>query len=103
MFEENEETENMNKEASRCLEKLIDELPKEQGEAIRLHSIDKVKHEDIAEKTKTSISNSKMRVKRGKENLKALLLECCEFEVDSAGNIIDYKPRGDDCENCDCD
>lgn len=94
---------NMNDEISRCIGKMIDELPKTQKEAIRQHDINGMKHKEISKQFNISVSSSKMRVLRGKAKLKEILLECCDFEVDTFGNIVDYKLKKDKCTRCNCD
>lgn len=54
---------------------------------------------EIAEELNISLSNSKVRLKRAKDIFKDMLLECCEFELDIYGNIIDYQQKNNyyDC------
>ena len=48
-----------------------------------------------------SLSGAKSRVQRGREQLKQMLLERCEFEFDRLGRIIDCKPRRQGaCQEC---
>lgn len=92
---------NLNDEITCCLRKMIDELPKAQQEALLLHDIEGLRHKEISTTKDISISASKMRVKRGKESLKRILEECCTFEVDKYGNIVDYELKKDKCTRCD--
>ena len=92
---------NLNDEITCCLRKMIDELPKAQQEALLLHDIEGLKHKEISSTKDISVSASKMRVKRGKESLKRTLEDCCRFEVDEYGNIIDYELKNDKCTRCD--
>lgn len=94
---------NMNDEISRCIGTMINELPLSQKEAIRQHDIKGKKHKEISKESNISVSSSKMRVHRGKAKLKEILLECCDFEVDTFGNIVDYKLKKDKCTRCDCE
>ena len=55
----------------------------------------------MAERLGLSLSGAKSRVQRGREQLKQMLLERCEFEFDRLGRIIDCKPRTKDaCQEC---
>lgn len=99
-LEEDNSSDNMNEEISKCLEKMIFELPKKYQEVIELYDTKGMKHKEISEKLDITISCSKMRVQRGKAKLKEILLECCDFEVDAFGNIIDYKKKKDQCKAC---
>lgn len=38
-------------------------------------------------------------MQRGRKMLKEMLLECCHFEFDRRGNVIDYN-RNSQCANC---
>lgn len=62
--------------------------------------IDDVDNMKIAETLGISVSASKVRLKRAKDMFKKKLLECCDFEVDKYGNIINYIKK-EKCEDCD--
>ncbi len=94
-------SDNMNEEISKCLEKMIFELPDKYQEAIELYDMKGMKHKDISEKLDVTVSCSKMRIQRAKAKLKKILLECCDFEIDTYGNIIDYKQKKTECKRCD--
>lgn len=100
VIEEDNKSDNMNEEISKCLEKMIFELPKKYQEAIDLYDIKGMNHKEISKKLDVTVSCSKMRVQRAKAKLKEILLECCDFEVDSFGNIIDYKQKKAVCTHC---
>lgn len=100
-LEEEDDAHNMNKEISRCLKKMIEELPEKYQEIIELYDIQGMKHKEISEKLGLSLSGSKMRVHRGKELLKQILLACCDFELDKYGNILDYTQKSLVCKRCD--
>ncbi len=99
-FEEDNYSDNMNEEISKCLKKMIFELPKNYQEIIELYDMIGMKHKEISEKLGVTISCSKMRVQRAKTKLKEILLECCDFEIDSFGNILDYKLKKTECKIC---
>jgi RNA polymerase sigma-70 factor (ECF subfamily) len=44
-----------------------------------------------------SPSGAKSRVQRARDQLKNLLLDCCRFELDHRGNIIEMTPRKNKC------
>lgn len=98
--DENDST-NLNDEITCCLRKMIAELPKAQQEALLLHDIEGLKHKEISTAKDISVSASKMRVKRGKQSLKRTLEDCCTFELDKYGNVIDYELKKDKCTRCD--
>src|SRR6266508_1737090 len=51
---------------------------------------------DAAHALGLSVSGMKSRVQRGREKLKAMLLDCCEVELDRRGSITDYRSRSGD-------
>ena len=49
--------------------------------------------EAMARKLGLSISGAKSRVQRARSQLKELLLDCCRFEIDRRGNVLEMHPR----------
>ena len=48
---------------------------------------------EMAEELGLSVSGAKSRVQRARAMLRDDLLECCHFEFDRLGHVIDYEPR----------
>jgi RNA polymerase sigma-70 factor (ECF subfamily) len=86
-------SENMNKEIAECIKYMLDELPDKYKEPLKLYEFNRMKHKEIAEKLNLSLSGSKTRIQRARNKLKEILMECCEFELDTYGNIIEYKKK----------
>lgn len=101
-FIEEDDSDNLNDEICQCLRTMIAELPVTQQNAIKQYNLEGKTHKEISEETDISVSGSKMRVQRGKENLKETLLDCCEFKFDAFGNVIDYKLKKGKCTRCNC-
>ncbi len=59
-----------------------------------------ISQKEFAEKAGISLSGAKSRVQRGREHVKSLFLQCCDFEFDKRGKIIDYQPKSDLCKGC---
>lgn len=95
--DEKEQT-NLNDEVAKCIRKMIITLPEKYQIPVELYDIMGKKHKDISDRLNISISGSKTRVQRAREKLKEKLLECCDFEFDVFGNIIDYKYKNE----CNC-
>jgi len=55
---------------------------------------------DFAAKVGISLSGAKSRVQRGREHFKSLFHQCCEFEYDKRGQVIDFNRRPSS--NCGC-
>ena len=79
--------------------RMITELPAPYGEAPILTEFDGLTQKQLAERLGISLSGAKSRVQRGREKLKESLLDCCGFEFDRRGQIIDRTPKRPDCCN----
>ena len=79
------------------LRETIDQLPRQYRDALVATEYDGLSQQQLAEREGISLSGAKSRVQRGREKLRQLLLECCHFELDRLGRIIDYHKR---CTSC---
>jgi RNA polymerase sigma-70 factor (ECF subfamily) len=77
--------------------RMIEQLPAPYGEALMLTEFKGLTQKQLAERLGISLSGAKSRVQRGRDKLKEALLECCRFEFDRRGRIIDCTPRNSDC------
>jgi len=59
--------------------------------------------EELSERLGISFSGAKSRVQRARAKIKQQLLDCCHFELDHAGRIIDYQPHCACCSSDSCD
>jgi RNA polymerase sigma-70 factor (ECF subfamily) len=75
------------------LRETIDELPAPYREALIATEYEGLSQQQLAERAGISLSGAKSRVQRAREKLRQLLLECCHFELDRLGRIIDYHER----------
>ena len=78
----------------------IQRLPEDYREALILSEIKGMPQKDVALRQGLSISGAKSRIQRGRSMLKDMLMECCRFEFDHLGNVIDYDEKGEDCDKC---
>lgn len=76
---------------------MIEDLPAHYRDAVRLAEIEGLGQAEMAERLGLSLSGGKSRVQRGREKLKALLLECCHVELDRRGGIAHYEVRESCC------
>lgn len=81
-------TERNRQEVEALVESLINLLPPEYAEALRLSELEGVSQKEIAERLKISYSGAKSRVQRGREKLKQLFLECCHLELSRNGQVL---------------
>lgn len=83
--------------SSCCVRPFIQQLPEKYKEAVLATDLNNISQKELAEKLDISYSGAKSRVQRGREKLKDMLQDCCNFEYDSYGNL-----NTKNAEDCDC-
>jgi RNA polymerase sigma-70 factor, ECF subfamily len=78
-------------EIAACLRPMLDALPEKYREALVLTDLEGKTQFELAELTGLSLSGAKSRVQRARTQLKELLMECCHFEFDCRGRVVDYQ------------
>jgi RNA polymerase sigma-70 factor (ECF subfamily) len=78
---------------------MVDSLPADYREALLLTEYQGLTQRELAEKLGLSLSGAKSRVQRARVKLKTMLLNCCHFEFDRRGKVIDYQPKCGCCAN----
>lgn len=81
---------------------MVKSLPEVDRQALVLTEYQGLTQKELSERLGLSFSGAKSRVQRAREKLKQQLLECCHFELDRRGHIIDYQPRCHNCETAAC-
>ncbi len=82
---------------SGSVRRMLSCLPPEHREALYLTEYEGLTQKELAERLSISLSGAKSRVQRARTRLKAALLDCCHFELDARGKVIDYGPRRECC------
>ena len=82
-------------ELAPCLTSMIRGLPEPYRTAIELTSLRGLTQTEAAKLAGISISGMKSRVQRGREQLRQMLVRCCEIAVDVRGGVSDYHLRSD--------
>ena len=90
------------KELLPSIKAMVDTLPNEYRQALILTEYEGLTQRELAERLGLSLSGAKSRVQRAREKLKSMLLDCCHFEFDRLGKVIDYQPRCGCCSNGEC-
>ncbi|HXR66865.1 MAG TPA: RNA polymerase sigma factor SigZ [Ktedonobacteraceae bacterium] len=80
-----------------CVRAMVQNLPAQDRQALILTEYQGLTQKELGERLGLSFSGAKSRVQRAREKLKQQLLECCHFELDRRGHILDYQPR---CQCC---
>jgi RNA polymerase sigma-70 factor (ECF subfamily) len=87
-----EDDQAMHKKLASGLGAMIDQLPEQYREALRLTELQGLTQKELAERLGISLSGAKSRVQRARALLRDLLMQCCHFEFDRYGMVIDYHP-----------
>ena len=94
----------LDKEASEeigpCIKALLKRLPDRDRNAIEEVDFEGVSQTELSKKLEISVSGAKSRVQRARGRLKGLLQECCSFELDGHGNVLDYQPKASPLSEC---
>jgi RNA polymerase sigma-70 factor (ECF subfamily) len=72
------------------LRQMIEELPEPYRRAIILTELEGLTQRELAEREAITLSGAKSRVQRGRGLLKDMLLNCCHFDFDRRGAVLDY-------------
>lgn len=76
-------------------------LPPKYREAVLLTEYEGLTQKELAERLGIAVSTAKSRVQRGRRHLQKALLDCCSFELDRRGQVIDWQRRDDGgCPEC---
>ncbi|MBX3464283.1 MAG: sigma-70 family RNA polymerase sigma factor [Planctomycetes bacterium] len=76
-------------------------LPAEQRDALLRTEFDGWSQKQLAERLGVAVSTVKSRVQRGRRRLARELLDCCTFEFDRRGQLLDWQRRpGGGCREC---
>jgi len=77
---------------ARSLKGMVKLLPSPYREALWLTDYRGMTQVELAKKSGISVSGAKSRVQRARAMLKDLFFQCCHFEFDRRGTVIDYHP-----------
>jgi RNA polymerase sigma-70 factor, ECF subfamily len=84
------------------LEEMVRELPETYRQAVHLSEIEGLSQQEVASRLGLSLSGAKSRIQRGRAMLRGILDQCCTFEYDRSGRVMDYDPKPDRtvCRDC---
>ena len=98
--EEANDSDEIRKEVAGWIVPMIDRLSETYREALIMSEVQGLSQKEIAEELGLSLSGAKSRVQRGRGMVKDMLLQCCHFEFDRTGRLIDYSDRVECCSTC---
>lgn len=85
---------------AKCISPFISALPRECAKLLTDIDINGQSQKEYAVKLGVSYSTLKSRVQKGRKQLRKLFVDCCHLSTDMQGNIIDYEPKLDHCDEC---
>jgi RNA polymerase sigma-70 factor, ECF subfamily len=80
-------------ELAPCLMPMVARLAEPYRSAIELTSVQGLSQAEAATRAGVSVSGMKSRVQRARDQLKEMLLRCCEVDVDRRRGVADYHVR----------
>lgn len=86
---------------TRSVREMVDCLPEEYRTALVLDTFEGLDQSEIAAQLGISVSGAKSRVQRARAKLRDMMFDCCHFEFDRRGGVINYYPRARCCPTCD--
>jgi RNA polymerase sigma-70 factor, ECF subfamily len=86
-----------------CVTAMVDGLPDTYREALRLTEYQGLSQKQLSTQLGISFSGAKSRVQRARAKIKEQLLDCCHFQLDHAGRIINYQPHCTCCTSGACE
>lgn len=72
---------------------MLQKLPPKYKQALFLADYKGLTHKEVSQIIGISYTGAKTRIQRGRKMMREIYLDCCHFEYDSYGNIIDYYPH----------
>lgn len=81
------------RELAPCLIPFVAQLDEPYRSALRLTSLQGLTQQEAAQQAGISVSGMKSRVQRAREKLRAMMLRCCDLELDTRGAVTDYSVR----------
>ncbi len=88
-----EESVNVQSELAACILPFIQSLPSENADLLMAVDINQVSQKDHAEQLGVSYSTLKSRVQKSRQMLKKSYDDCCHFNYDNQGNLLDYERK----------
>lgn len=85
------------RELAASLQTMIRCLPEKDQQALLLVELQGMTQQTLAQRLGISLSGAKSRVQRAREKLREALLDCCHFEFDRLGKILEYHNKCGAC------
>lgn len=93
-------TDKTRQEIESCLEPMIENLPFKYRQAVILSELENWPQKEVAKTQGLSLSGTKSRIQRGRAMLKDMLLDCCRFDFDIRGKVVDCQEKEEHGKHC---
>ena len=90
------------RELTPCLARMIGQLADPYRTAMRLADIEGLDHQELADRTGVSLTAAKSRVRRARQQLREMILDCCTIDRDARGGVMDYQTTDRSARYCGC-
>lgn len=101
LLEEDEPYEQTRRELAHCIRPFLTQLPDKYREAVEWVDLQGASQKTLAHELGLSHSAVKSRVQRGRRMLGDLFKQCCNFQLDARGNLIEFDAVTNGCQRCD--
>lgn len=88
------------RELAACLQPMLRQLSPTYEDAIRMADLEGLTQVEAARRAGVSVSGMKSRVQRARQQLRAIVEECCRVDLDRRGSITSFASRRS--EQCAC-
>jgi len=92
-----QEPETLEQEMAKCIAPFIQALPSENAAMLSAVELEGQSQKELAEKQGVSYSTFKSRVQKSRMELRKLFENCCELQLDTHGNVVDYHQKNKQC------
>ena len=98
--EESEQYEQVRRELTKCIRPFLQQLPPKYRDAIEAVDLQGMSQKALAIELQLSHSAIKSRVQRARHMLRELFHECCHYQLDVRGNLVDFESKSANCSSC---
>lgn len=86
---------NIKMELAQCIRPFIQALPEKSASLLEEVELEGKTQKQLAQELSISYSTVKSQVQKARTELNDVFHACCEYELDTHGNLIEYHPKAD--------
>ena len=91
---------NIKADISPCVEPFLKTLPEKIANLLRAIDLQGIPQKSYAQELGISYSTLKSQVQKARSELKDLYEDCCDYSVDTQGNLVDFEQKSKKCTKC---